>query len=145
MKKEAPKYYHSKYPLLAGSTIDEITPKARKLYNALDKQTGRRMTYIRSAYFNNDKIFLQLFWEHLHQKQHSDRARRLKFYQCALDLIRNTRFDPDFKDKAVKGRVTYYRYYGKAKSGESFIVQIYKDKRGNKYFLSCFPEREKSI
>jgi hypothetical protein len=141
MAKSEIKYYQSKYPLLRGSTIDEIVPKARAIYSRIDKSTGRRNTYVRSVYFKKEKIFLKPFWEHLYQKRHSERARRLKYYECALDLIRNTRFEPDFKDDGRSGKDIYYRFYGKAKTGEKFVVQIHRDKRKNKYFMSCFPQK----
>jgi hypothetical protein len=141
MTKTTSKYYQSKYPLIKGSTIDEIVPKARAIYSEIDKSTGRRNTYIRSAYFNKEKVFLKPFWEHLYQKRRSERARRLKYYKCALDLIRNTRFEPDFKDDGRGSKNVYYRFYGKSKTGEKFVVQIHCDKRKNKYFMSCYPKK----
>ncbi len=48
---------------------------------------------MRSAYFNKEKIFLDLFWTHLFMKQNQrDRLRRIKFFAVAIDLIMNCHY-----------------------------------------------------
>ena len=68
--------------------------------------------------------------------------RRLRFYGCALDLIRNSKKQPELApiDDLDKSTETLYRFFGQSKDGERFAVQIKEDKRsGEKYFISVFP------
>jgi hypothetical protein len=133
------KAYKSKYDIMRGVSRDEIIPKARKIYNEIARTT-KRNPYVRSAYFNKEKVFLKLFWEHLFQKSAGERTRRAKYYLVALDLIRNTKCQPDVYETSEEIR---YRFYGQAKLGNDFIVQIKQNKRGNKYHMSVFPPRHK--
>src|SRR5438552_1782982 len=71
----------------------DIMPQARSLFRALQKRTKRR-PYIRSAYFKKDKIFFDYLWTHLNQKSLPDRARRLRFLPCALELLQKSRHAP---------------------------------------------------
>jgi hypothetical protein len=133
------KTYKSKYDIITGSTRDEIIPKARKIYNEIAKTT-KRNPYIRSAYFKKEKVFLKMFWEHLFQKSAGERTRRARYYQAALDLIRNTKCEPDI----VKiDSETRYRFYGQTTLGANFVVQIKQNRRNNKYHMSVFPPRHK--
>jgi hypothetical protein len=86
--------YKSKYNKISGNNYSEKERKARSIYNAFSKST-KRQPYIRSAYFNKEKVFLRLFWEHLAQKRRAERERRIVFYNAALDLIRNSRVKPE--------------------------------------------------
>ena len=87
------KVYQSKINQLAGTDYKEVYGKARDIYKAIVRKSKRK-PYIRPAYFNKEKIFLDYFWEHLHGKHPADRFRRLKFYASALDLIKNCNIDP---------------------------------------------------
>jgi hypothetical protein len=132
------KIYKSKYSQLSGTSYDEIVKKAHKEHNEIRRRT-KRQPYIRSKYFKKDKIFINLFWEHLNQKNRNDRQRRLKLYPCAIDLIRNTTFDPIPKPNPNKPGEVLHRFAGESKDGELFFVQIKETLRsGRKDFISVF-------
>jgi hypothetical protein len=118
--------------------MDEVVRTARLLYRkAVGK--SRRMPYVNSKcrLFNTPKVFLDLYWSHLNQKPSRERFRRIKLYQCALDVLRNSRLEPDIirSDKEV-----FYRFFGTTRSGKKFCVQVKEElKTGRKYFMSAFP------
>ncbi|MDR0979598.1 MAG: hypothetical protein LBM12_00355 [Candidatus Nomurabacteria bacterium] len=131
-----PDYFQSQYSKIKGTAPLEIERKAKAHYEIFAKHAGRRQAFIRSAYFKKEKVFLKTFWDHIYAKSRKDRERRLRFYICALDLIANTRKTP--VEKAV-GSDTLFRFYGKAKDGCMFIVQIKRDKNNKKFHMSVFP------
>ncbi|MGI9028002.1 MAG: hypothetical protein ACR2FM_04150 [Candidatus Saccharimonadales bacterium] len=136
------KVYQSKYDKLSGTSRDEVMKDARKTYHIIQKHT-KRQPYVRSVYFRKDKIFINTFWHHLAQKRRSDQVRRLKFYPCAIDLLRHTRFDSDTILKAKKLDELLHRFAGKSKDGELFYVQVKQNKKsGRKDFISVFPGEE---
>lgn len=134
------KAYRTKSKKLAGSNYGEVHRKAFGIYTQIVKRSKRR-TYIRSAYFKKDKIFLSLFWHHLGDKfNHQEKLRRVKFYPCALELIRNSKFDPESKENADKGSEILHRFTGMSSDKETFFVQIKENKTNNqKYLISIFP------
>ncbi len=135
------KVYQSKIKKLAGTDYKEIHSLAENLYKQIGTKTKRR-PYARSAYFNKDKIFLDYFWRHLWQKNWRDRVRRLKYYPCALDLIKNSKTEPISKQNPNKSNEILHRFAGLSKDKELFFVQITEDKKTNqKSFLSVFPEQ----
>jgi len=69
--------FQSKQNLLTGTSLDEIMRLARREYHAIQKKTPRRVPYIRSRYFARNKIFLNVFWDHLNQKSPKERVERL--------------------------------------------------------------------
>jgi hypothetical protein len=134
------KVYQSKQKSISGSDYGEVYPLVLAIYKEIRKKSKRK-PYIRSAYFKKQKIFLDYFWEHLHHKNSHDRVRRLKLYACALDLIKNCKYEPHLLDNVNRRSVMLYRFYGKTKEGTEFSVQIMADKRsGKKYFISVFPK-----
>lgn len=134
--------YKTKSNQLSGSSYEELIKKARQEYHKIQSKSPRRLPYIRSAYFAKDKIFVNLFWEHLGQKSPVDRVRRLKLYIVALELIRNCKITPDtVQNPNSKGQMLH-RFYGATADGAKFVVQIKENKRtGRKDFVSCFPEK----
>ena len=133
------KAYQSKLQALAGTDYKEIYPKARAIFQQIKKKTKRR-PFIRSAYFAKNKIFLDYFWEHLHQKSAPDRVRRLKYYECALDVIKNSKLEPIIEKNQYKSQEMLYRFGGMTKDKELFIVQIKENtKNDQKFFMSVFP------
>lgn len=131
--------YICKSKPLQGNRYIDIMPQVRRLFRTLQKKTKRRL-YVRSAYFRKDKIFFDYFWNHMNQKLPSDRARRLKFLPCALELTRNTRHDPLTFEELDKRGELLHRFAGKTSDGRLFYVQIKQEKRtGKKQFMSLFP------
>ena len=109
------------------------------VFNQIKKKT-KRQAYIRSAYFQKDKIFFNYFWDHLFQKPHKDRVRRLQYFEAAIELIIKSHNAPEIESRDTNKRQIYYRFAGFTQNKELFCVQIKEDKRtGNKFFMSCFP------
>jgi hypothetical protein len=75
----------------------------------------------------------------LRQKNIRDRSRRLKYYSCALDLLKNSRITPSSHPNQMKKSEILYRFMGITENNSSFYVQVKKDKHGNKHFMSVLP------
>ncbi|MSU75498.1 MAG: hypothetical protein EXS55_03230 [Candidatus Magasanikbacteria bacterium] len=133
--------YKTKAKRLSGSDFREVHRQALELYVPIKKRTKRR-PYLRSAYFKKDKIFLGLFWHHLYEKPNfRDKIRRLKFFPCAIELLQNSRFEPESKQNPNRHEEILHRFYGITAEHELFYVQIKEDKRsGQKFFISVYPE-----
>jgi hypothetical protein len=86
-------HYKSRYASLSGSHSRELYQKAHAAQRALMK-SSRRKAYVRSKFFKLQKVFLDTFWIHLSQKNSGERRRRIAFFVCALDLIKNTTNQP---------------------------------------------------
>ncbi len=134
------KAYRTKANKLPGTKYSEVSKKALNIYSKI-KNRSKRRPYIRSAYFRKGKIFLGLFWHHLHNKLNlKDKARRLKYFPCAIELIRNSRIDPASKEDVDKKSEILHRFKGITPKKEIFFVQIKENKRNSqKYFISVFP------
>ncbi|MBI4262026.1 hypothetical protein HY624_00695 [Candidatus Uhrbacteria bacterium] len=132
--------YKTRVHKFSGSDFHEVHPQAFGLYTKIKKKSKRR-TYVRSAYFNRDKIFLDLFWTHLFAKANwRDRVRRMKYFGCALGLIQESRFEPRSKENPNKPSEILHRFYGLTAENELFCVQIKEDKkRSQKFLISVFP------
>ena len=135
------KVYQSRHTKLSGSSYNELERKARKLHNAIARKT-KRNAYVRSTYFRKNKIFVKLFWEHLNQKPQRDRKRRLQYFECAIDVLRNSPHDPETKSNPNGRNELVHRFAGMTKDGELFYVHVKENKRsGHKYFMSVFPPK----
>ncbi len=134
------KVYKSKSHKYTGSNFREVYQKAFGLFTEIKKKTKRR-SYIRSSYFNHDKVFLDLFWSHLFTKENwRDRVRRMKFFACAVELVQKSHFEPKSKENPNKPSEILHRFYGLTSENELFCVQIKEDKRkGQKFLISVFP------
>lgn len=131
--------YQCKEEQLTGHRYVDVLPRARSLFRGLQRRTKRR-PYIRSAYFQKEKIFIGAFWTHILQKLPSDQARRLKLLPCALEVIRKSRNDPVTFIDPTQTNSLLHRFYGKSPDGRLFCVQVKQDKRsGKKRLLSAFP------
>ena len=109
------KIYKTKATKLTGTDFHEVNQKAFGLYQQIKRKTKRR-PYIRSTYFNKDKVFLELFWKHLFDKQNwRDRVRRLRYFSCAIELIRDSRFEPISKENPNKPTEILHRFAGATK------------------------------
>lgn len=134
-------YYRTKVKPLAGTDYREVHDRSYNIYRVLKAKTKRR-PYVRSAYFQKSKIFLDYFWEHLHQKNWRDRLQRLKFYPAAIDLIKNSKYEPESKENPNRPTEIMHRFAGITSDKRKFFVQIKEDKRTDKkVFLSVFPDR----
>jgi len=135
------KQYKSKYSLIPGTSYDEVVMVARREYKKIVNLT-KRQPYVRSTYFNKDKIFVAIFWEHLSQKHRKERMKRLKFYNAAIDLLRNSRCEPDTIFKSNNLSTLLHRFYGVSKEGKEYCVQVKQNKRsGRKDFMSVFDRK----
>jgi len=123
------KAYQIKAVKLTGTDFREIHQKAFGFYKQIKKKTKRR-PYARSAYFKKDKIFLELFWKRLFDNPNwRDRVRRLKYFPCAIELIRKSNFDPTSKENPNKKSEILHRFAGITKDNDLFFVQIKEDKK----------------
>lgn len=134
------KVYKTKSDKLGGTNFKEISAKAQKIYKQIKVKTKRR-PYVRSAYFNKDKIFLELFWQHLYNKLNfRDKTRRLKYFPCAIELICNSRYEPASKENPNKKSEILHRFAGITRDKDLFFVQIKEERKsGQKWLISIFP------
>jgi len=125
---------------LPGTHWWQVSKRAFRLYHDIKRKSKRR-PYVRSAYFGKEKVFLELFWRHLHEKTNiRDKTRRIKYLPCALELIQYSRFKPTSKPNPNRSNETLHRFAGITPSNEIFYVQIKEDdKRKEKWFMSVFP------
>ncbi len=132
-------FYQTKINKLSGTDYMETRKQAIIVFNQIKRRTKRR-PYIRSAYFNKQKIFFDYFWKHLFEKNFKTRTKRLKYFPSAIDLIKNSRIAPTSKENVDNRNKILHRFMGKTRNKETFFVQIKEDKKsGKKYFMSCFP------
>lgn len=109
------------------------------VYRPIKKRTKRK-PYIRSAYFKKEKVFLNLFWEHLFRKHEKDRIRRLKYFGGAIELIRYSHNQPASKENPNRRSEMLHRFAGLTKNKELFFIQIKENKKsGQKHLMSIFP------
>lgn len=127
--------YQTKSKKISGSSYGEVLKNAFSLFNEIEKKTKRR-PYLRSAYFKKDKIFFDYFKKHIFQKSPKERMKRLKYFRAAVELIKYSNNKPIVKEN--KNEI-FYRFAGMTKERELFFVQIKENKKGEKYFMSCFP------
>lgn len=132
--------YQTKSKKLSGTRWAEVSKKAISLYKQITSGTKRR-PYIKSAYFKKDKIFLTLFWSHLHEKKNlKDKTRRVKYFPCCIELIKNSTLEPTSKENPNNDGEIVHRFAGLSSDNELFFVQIKETKRtGAKWLMSIFP------
>lgn len=132
--------YFTKARKLSGTSFGEVRKKAFQLYLSIKKKSKRK-PYVRSAYFDKQKIFLDLFWTHLFEKKNFvDLMRRTKLYPCALELIQKSKFQPISKTNVDRQGEVLHRFAGATPEKELFFVQIKEDKKTQKkWFISVFP------
>ncbi len=135
------KAFKVKLKKFSGTKYSEVHRQAFPLYKEIKKRS-RRKPYIRSVYFNKDKIFLELFWIHLWEKKNlRDKTRRLKYFACALELIKNSRCEPESEQNPNRHNEILHRFAGLTKDDELFYVQIKEDKKTDqKWLMSVFPK-----
>lgn len=136
------KTYISKINKLPGTDFHEVNRQALSVYSKIKKKSKRR-PYVRSQYFNKEKVFLELFWKHLFEKKNwGDRVRRLQYFPAALDLIQCSHFHPTSKINPNKKNEILHRFTGILTTNELFYVQIKEDvNTSRKWLISVFPEK----
>lgn len=133
------KKHRVKIAAYPGTDYKEVYPPARKLYNRIKAQT-KRQPYIRAAYFSKEKVFIELFWVHLNQKNQKERRKRLKYYACAIELLRTTKNRPATRNNPNKSVEYLHRFTGATVTGDIFYIQVKENRRtGRKDFMSVFP------
>ena len=133
------KVYQVKQSTYPGTDYEELHRPSRRLYNQIKAQT-KRQPYVRSQYFKKDKVFIELFWVHLNQKNRKARNRSLKFYGCGIELLRNSRHDPITKVNPNKPNELLHRFAGLTPNKELFYIQVKENKRTKrKDLMSIFP------
>lgn len=136
------KTFQSKYSSIPGSSYKELLPIVKREYKKIENLT-KRQPYLRSEYFTKDKVFLSSFWTHLMQKNFKQRTLRLKLFNAAIDLMRNSRCESETIFKKDDRSVILHRFYGITKDGVKYCVQVKQEKRtGRKDFMSVYPIRE---
>lgn len=125
---------------LGGTRYDELIRQVRRFYHSIEKQTRRR-PYIRSPYFNKQKVFFDYFWRHLDQKAPRIRRQRLRYFPCGIELVANNRCQPSIHRNPNRPHETFYRFEGITPNNQLFSVQIKQDMKSNhKYLMSIFPK-----
>jgi hypothetical protein len=134
-------FYKVKSTRIPGSDFKDVVKVVRQTYKTIAKQT-KRTPYVRSVYFSKDKIFLNAYWAHLSDTPRYAQKRRLQYFNCAVELLRHTTFDPETKPNPNGRNEIVHRFAGLTVDGEKFYVQVKQEIRsGKKYFMSVFPER----
>lgn len=135
--------FKSKIPRIPGTDFHEVYGEAFSFYKKI-KAGSRRRPYVRSAYFKKDKIFLKLFWHHLREKKNfRDKIRRLKYFPCAIELIKESKLQPTLKQNPNKKSEILYRFAGINQDNQLFFVQIKESKKTkNKWLISVFPDKK---
>ncbi|MBI4135738.1 hypothetical protein HY477_03330 [Candidatus Uhrbacteria bacterium] len=132
-------YYKTRARKLSGTHWPRLLKKAFGQYKEITSKSKRR-PYVRSAYFDKQKVFLGIFWQHLHEKNLRDKARRVAYFPCAIELIQKTRQEPTSKENPNRKGEIVHRFEGSTPDNEIFFVQIKEDRRTNqKWFISVFP------
>jgi len=134
------KLYKTKAKKLPGTHWHQVNKKAFSQYKNI-KIKSKRRPYIRSAYFGKEKIFLGLFWQHLHEKANiRDKTRRLRYFPCAIELIQNSRIKPTAKISKEESKIYLHRFAGITPDKKRFFVQIKENtKNHQKWLISVFP------
>ena len=137
------KVYKTKRKKFSATNYKEAHKKANNFYKELKRKSKRR-PYIKSAYFNKDKIFIEDFWIHLRQKNVHDRTRRLQYFACAVELIQNSKQEPESKQNVDRKTEILHRFAGVTKDDYLFFVQISENKKTDqKRLMSIFPLEQK--
>ncbi len=127
---------------IKGTDYPEVYKKAYNFYKIIKKNCNKRRPHVRSKYFMNQKVFLELFWVHLHQKNTGERQRRVAFLPAAVEFILNSVDKPSMVALSSKSSEIFYRFRAEASNGEVFFIQIKEHKKsGQKWLMSIFPEK----
>ena len=139
-------YFQSSCFSIKGTSAKEVYKRARAYFNIIASKSKRR-PYIKSKYFDGQKIFFTYFWEHLYQKvSWTDRRRRLRYFIAGIELIEKSTVKPAIKElNRNNKKEMLYRFIGRTQDKELFAVQI-KERisTGQKFLMSLFPMKKPS-
>jgi hypothetical protein len=62
----------------------------------------------------------------------------MKYFRAAIELIQNSKNEPEIKKNPNKPSEIFYRFAGLTAEREIFFVQIKENKKKQKFFMSCF-------
>ncbi len=132
--------YQTKSSKLPGTSYKEVYKHAQAEFKIIKRHTKRK-PYIRSVYFNKQKIFFDFYWQHLFRSGGDrERVRRLKYFKAAIEVLKLSRHDPITKENPNKRTELLHRFAGLTREKELFYVQVKENKRtGSKQLMSCFP------
>lgn len=135
--------YRTRTRSFPGTRYADVYKSAYHYYKQIKRKTRRR-PYVRSMYFHKQKVFLELFWQHTRMHRNvGDKARRVKYFACAIELIQFSRLEPTTKENPNKSGELLHRFTGMTPNGKIFYVQIKERKRSEqKWLLSVFPEQK---
>jgi len=113
---------------------------ARKIYHNIEKKSNRNpsINSNKKSYFKGKRIFLNLYFIHLNQKTRINRKRRLKFFECGLELLQHNTYAPIEKPNPNKKGEQLMRFAGVTPDNELFYVQVRKNQRGNHFYMLAF-------
>lgn len=133
--------YKTRAGELSGTDFYEVRAAAMDVFKKI-KRRSRRQPYVRSAYFKKNKIFLNVFWQHLFDKDNwRERMRRLKYFEAAVELLEHSHFKPESKINPNKKSEILHRFMGLSREGTVFYVQVKENSLSKKKFLmSIFPK-----
>lgn len=118
-------YYKTRARKLPGTHWPRLLKKSIGQYKEITRKTKRR-PYIRSAYFDKQKVFLGLFWQHLLEKNLHDKARRVSYFPCAIELIQKTHYEPTSKENPNRKGEIVHRFAGSTPDNEFFSCRLRK-------------------
>ena|SRR3989344_11710 len=131
--------YRTKTKKFGSSSYETLIKSSRRIFHDIENKTKRK-PYIRSAFFKKEKVFFEVFWQHIKQKSFPDRARRLKYFPCGIELIEKSRERPNSKTSIDRKNEILHRFTGITPDDDVFMVQIKEDIRTKrKYLASIFP------
>lgn len=132
--------FKTKSRRLPSTHWDKVMKNAFGQYKEITRKTKRR-PYVRSACFDKEKIFLGLFWHHLHEKTNiRDKTRRLKYFPCAIELMQNSKVKPTTQISKEEPTVYLHRFADITPDNDSFFLQIKENiKSKQKWLISVFP------
>jgi hypothetical protein len=132
------KFWKVKTNLIKGTSYREIYKKSFNTFKLIKSRTKRK-PHLRSKFFKR-KVFFDYFWKHLNQKPRRQRKERLKYFDCAIDLIENSLYKPTIKTNPNKLSESLYRFYGQTINKGKFVVQI-KETKDSLQLMSIFPKK----
>lgn len=134
--------YKTKAVSISGTQYPEVNKKARNFYKEIVSKSKRK-PYVRSAFFINKKVFLELFWIHLHQKSLKEMTKRLKLLPAGIELIKYSKNQPVIKTFSENNKEIFYRFQGVTNLNKSFFVQIKENLRTKeRWLMSIFPDKK---